>query len=302
MPRPTPLPSLRTLRALLGLVLVSAVMLLGAQAPGSGQGPQPQVVAPERSVDILRLRQLRHASLTDPAAAIPALVNLSRGARDDDVRQRASVLLLDSLARAPGAQAQELDAAIRYIYVSSEDPKLRERALLTLLARQLEELPEGAQGAFLAAILPQVLRSSQRHRLPPSVALAQAVLESGWGRSRLARDHNNLFGVKSGGAAGGVTMATQEHRDGAEARVRSRFRSFEGVDQSIEHHARLLGDDRRYAPAREHWTDWRAFLGQLAPTYATDPAYARRVAQLVERYELDRWDPMVQAAAVNDGD
>jgi hypothetical protein len=300
MRSPPPLPSLRTLRALLGLVLMSTVMLLGAQAPRPDTAPAHSTASPERSLDILRLRQARYVSLDDPATAIPALIDISRGARDDDVRHRAEVLLLDSLARAPGAEAQELDAAIRYIYVSSDDPMLRERALLTLLARQLEELPEGAQGAFLAAILPQVLRSSQRHRLPPSVALAQAVLESGWGRSRLARDHHNLFGVKAGGSHGGITMPTQEHRDGVDARVRSRFRSFEGVDQSIEHHARLLGDDERYAPAREHWTDWRAFLQQIAPTYATDPAYARRVAQLVERYDLDRWDPLVQAAAVND--
>jgi hypothetical protein len=297
-----PLPSIHALRALLGTVLLGALILLGTLAPRAPVPPEePRAPALERRVEILRLNQARQVSATTPGRALPALIALTRGSRYDDLRQQAAESLLDAVTRAPSARCEGLDAAIRYVYVSAEDPILRERALLFLLSGQLEQLPEGAQGAFLAAILPQVLRSSQRHRLPPSVALAQAVLESGWGRSRLAREHHNLFGVKAGGHQGGVAMPTREHLEGGEAMVHSRFRAFADTGQSIEHHARLLAGDQRYAAARANWSDWRGFLRQLAPTYATDPAYAQRVAQLVERYHLDRWDPLVQAAAVNDG-
>jgi hypothetical protein len=284
---------------LLGLVLTGAILLLGAQLPSDPGGPpMPAAILddPVRRLDIQRLRVVRRHSLVAPGAAVPALNALCRGAHDEDVRARAAALLLDTVTRAPEISDQEITATIRHIYVTTGDDGLRERALLTLLSLQLDELPEGARGAFLAAILPQVLRSSQRHRIPPSVSLAQAVLESGWGRSSLAQDHHNLFGVKAGQGQTAVAMSTVEHEEGGARRVVSSFRRFDRPAASIEHHAELLAEDPRYAEARAHWTDWRAFLRLLAPTYATDPHYAQRVAQLVEDYELDRWDPLVRSA------
>ncbi len=299
-----PIMSLRTLRASLTALLVSLVAVVGAGVPS----PEPTEAASmsaswesaARHTDIQRLSHAQWLSLQAPAAAMPLLTDLVRGAHDEDVRERATALLLDTLTREPGCTAEGLDATLRYVYVSASDEQQSERAMLMLLARQVDDLPEGAQGAFIQAILPQVIRAARRHQLPPSVTLAQAVHESGWGRSRLARDHHNLFGVKAGRSKASVTMSTQEHQDGVDRRVRSRFRSFEGVEQSIEHHAELLSGDRRYAEARYHWSDWRAFLENLAPTYATDPAYAKRISRIVERYELDRWDDLVRAGAVQD--
>jgi hypothetical protein len=296
-----PLPSLSLLRAALTALALMALCALGSQARGVSEEPhRPAVEESARRLAIQQLRILRLTSLHHPDRAIPPLVELGRGALDDDLRLRAQELLMDSVTRAPLDEAEGLDAALRWVWVSSPDPQLRQRALLLLLARQLEDLPSGTQGAFLAAILPQVLRSSRQHQLPPSVALAQAVLESGWGRSRLAREHHNLFGVKAWSAEDGVAMSTREHRDGRDQRVLARFRAFAGVEESIEHHAELLAEDRRYAEARARWSDWQGFLDHLAPRYATDPAYAMRVSQIVERYDLDRWDSLTRCAAVHD--
>jgi len=299
-----PLPTLRCIRSFFTVLAVAALCLLGAQvratAGDASLEPAAQVGSPTRSVDIWLLDYAQRLSRQTPEAALPLLTDLARGSLEDDVRQRAAVLILDCITRSPGAALEGKGATLRYVYVTAEDEQVRQRALLFLLALQVDELPEGAQGAFLTAILPQVLDSARKHQLPASVTLAQAVLESGWGRSRLAREHNNLFGVKAGASQAAVTMATREHQDGEFLRIRSRFRSFDGMDQSIEHHAELLAGDRRYAAARDVWSDWRSFLAKLAPTYATDPAYAKNIARLVERYELDRWDGLVQAGAVHD--
>jgi flagellum-specific peptidoglycan hydrolase FlgJ len=293
----------------IGLALLLLVLLSGnagqlgvftTQRQASRGAGSPGLVDGIRPMEIQQLRVASRVALSAPDQAIPALSELARGALGDDVRQRAAAKLLDAVTRSPGSSSPQLDATLRWIYISAEDRQLRQRALLLLLARQVEELPAGGQGAFLAAILPQVLRSSRAHQLPPSVALGQAVLESGWGRSRLARDHNNLFGVKAGRSDLAVAMSTTEHSGGVAQRVDARFRTFDGLHQSIEHHARLLAEDRRYADARDHWVDWRAFLDELAPTYATDPAYARRVSQVVERYGLDRWDGLLRAATAYD--
>ena len=66
--------------------------------------------------------------------------------------------------------------------------------------------------------------------VPASVTVAQAILESDWGRSRLTRQGNNLFGIKALGGASGpagvVSLATWEHFDGSDVVVQAPFRAY----------------------------------------------------------------------------
>ena len=129
--------------------------------------------------------------------------------------------------------------------------------------------------------------------VPASVTMAQAIQESGWGRSGLAEGHNNLFGVKAGGVDEAVEMQTEEFSQGERRSVRARFRTFLTRSEAVMHHGALLSADYRYADARENGAHWRSFLSHMAPVYASDPEYAERVGWLIERYDLDRWDPLV---------
>lgn len=289
---------------MLAVFLLGTLALLGALAAPLVQDTRaavsPSAQDVTRARDIQLLERAWFLSVEAPAAAVPALEDLILGSSDQDVRERAAELLLDTITRNPGCSNEGLEPTLRNVYVNAQDEQLRQRALLFLLGRQVDELPPGAQGAFLKAILPQVISAARRHQLPPSVTLAQAVHESGWGRSRLATEHHNLFGVKAGKSHRAVTMPTREHQEGATSSVRSRFRTFTNLGESIEHHATLLAQDRRYAQAHGHWADWRAFLARMAPTYATDPSYAAYLAVLVDRYELDRWDSLVRDGAVHD--
>lgn len=146
--------------------------------------------------------------------------------------------------------------------------------------------PDDHRGAFLRAVAPDALRSARQHGGFPSLVMAQAILESGWGRSRLARAHGNLFGIKGPG----VELPT---REGASLHTRATFRVYDSWGASIDDHGRLLATDARYEGVRAAG-DWRDALAELAPVYATDPAYETRVASLIERYELDRWDARVR--------
>ncbi len=298
-------------RLLACLLAMALLLLLGADAGeratrakptglATHQGPDGQALA--RRVEIQRLRLAGRVSLEDPNCGLPALMNLALGAQDEDVRQRAGSLLLDGVTRHPMVQVDGLDGALRHLWITQKSRQQRQRSLILLLAHGEPVLPPGAKGTFLATLLPAVLDSSRAHRLPPSVALGQAIHESGWGQSRLARQHHNLFGVKSGAQQGGVVLPTTEQVGADTVRLRSRFRSYSGIAGSIEQHAELLGEDRRYEEARARWSDWRAFLAQVAPRYATDPEYAQRVTAIVERYRLDRWDDLVREAARWDAD
>ena len=123
--------------------------------------------------------------------------------------------------------------------------------------------------------------------------MAQAIQESGWGRSQLAQQHHNLFGVKASSSQSSVRYQTGEFTQGQRTMVEARFRTFSSPDAAIHHHGELFTHDERYAAALANGAHWRVFLSNMAPIYASDPAYEERVGWLIERYQLDRWDPLV---------
>src|SRR3954452_6019445 len=86
-------------------------------------------------------------------------------------------------------------------------------------------------------------------RLRKSVTLAQAILESDWGRSKLTREANNLFGIKaqSGpGSAGVYEINTWEVYGGQNATVLAGFRAYTTLADSIVDHGRWFHDNSRY--------------------------------------------------------
>lgn len=181
--------------------------------------------------------------------------------------------------------------------LSSTDDAARAEGARELIAAIEAEWPDDHRRAFLVQIAPEALQSAIDHCVPPSVTVGQAILESGWGRSALARRHHNLFGVKAGGSAPAVELPTMEHAPDGTRDERARFRTYADWAESLAHHDRLLAQDPRYAAARPHWDHWPMFLATVAPTYASDPAYVARVSALVRDYRLDAWDALVTRLA-----
>ena len=183
--------------------------------------------------------------------------------------------------------------SLESLFVDSANPVLASAAVSRLVQEQSLDWPVGYRRDFLGSLSEQAIESGVENQLPPSVTLAQAVLESGWGRSGLATKHNNLFGVKSGSHSDGVVLSSWEGGGAQRSRVASRFRAYDDWSESLVHHNLLISTDRRYVTARTAWKDWEAYIDELAPVYATDPEYVDRVSQIVQRYDLDAWDDLV---------
>ena len=185
------------------------------------------------------------------------------------------------------------ESILSQVVRDARDSEMRMRAA-TLLVRLGEHAwPADHRRNFLSTIAATALESGRRHTIPPSVIMAQAALESGWGRSALARHHNNIFGIKAGKPHRSIELNTLEFgRKGAHI-VPASFRVFGSIEESIHHPGRLLSTDKRYAATQTVGGNWRAFVAQLAPIYASDPAYAARLTQIIERYKLDRWDHII---------
>ncbi len=122
------------------------------------------------------------------------------------------------------------------------------------------------------------------------MAIAQAILESGWGKSGLAANNHNLFGIKGKGPAGTVVLNTKEYRAGAERMERHGFRAYHSDDESLVDHARLLSTSRYYRTAMSHRDDSERFAHDLTGVYCPNPEYGKRLVQIMRQYDLDRFD------------
>jgi len=147
----------------------------------------------------------------------------------------------------------------------------------------------GSREAFIRAIRPAAERAAEALGVSPRSIMAQAALETGWGRSMptdaSGRPSYNLFGIKATGGWMGPVMvsSTTEFVGAAPERRSERFRSYENFEHSISDHARLLGRSPRYAEALNSGDDVAAYATALQRGgYATDPQYAKKLVSVAE--------------------
>ena len=154
--------------------------------------------------------------------------------------------------------------------------------------------PDTIQERFIADVAAAAQTSQQETGVPASVTLAQAMLESDLGRSALAQEAKNYFGIKASGSpgpAGVVYMDTREVIGGASVTVRAPFRAYNTVAESFTDHGLYLRDTPRYAEAMKHTDDPRLFARLIQQAgYATDPQYAAKLIRLMDTYNLYQYD------------
>ena len=129
----------------------------------------------------------------------------------------------------------------------------------------------------------------------PSITVAQAILESGWGQSILtSAPYYNLFGIKQGTGWQGaiVNMKTSEYVNGKWVTISAPFRAYSSQMASFQDHTKFLLTNSRYAGNgvinAKNYVNMAN--GLQAAGYATDPTYANRLINLVERYNLQSLD------------
>ena len=101
-----------------------------------------------------------------------------------------------------------------------------------------------SQQAFINKIKKGAIANYEKYGILPSVTIAQAVLESNWGRSGLTKDHNNLFGIKGHNWDGATAnMKTKENYND---HINSDFRVYASLEDSIKDHGQFLAENKRY--------------------------------------------------------
>lgn len=150
------------------------------------------------------------------------------------------------------------------------------------------------QQAFIDLIAGSARQSFLTHHLFPSVTIAQAILESGWGQKvpvdpATGRSSYNLFGIKGTGQAGSVTVLSKEVENGVTVERPSLFRAYYNYQQSFDDHAQFL-QKPNYKSVLTSATPEQAAQELEKAGYATDPQYAEKLIRLIRTYNLTRYD------------
>jgi flagellum-specific peptidoglycan hydrolase FlgJ len=147
-----------------------------------------------------------------------------------------------------------------------------------------------AQQAFINEVVPGAVATQRRYGVPAAVTIAQAIDESGWGQSVLASQDNNLFGIKGTGPAGSDSLPTQEYENGQWVTTTAPFRVYHTFAESINDHGELLATSGYYTQAMAERNDPDSFAEALTGVYATNPEYGTDLIQLMQQYDLYRYD------------
>lgn len=147
---------------------------------------------------------------------------------------------------------------------------------------------------FVATLLPMAEKAARRLGVEPRYLVAQAALETGWGKSMIRQqdgsNSHNLFGIKATGWKGeSAQVTTTEYVNGQATRQVAGFRAYDSFEQSFEDYVSLLQNNDRYRTALQVAStsgDSAGFVRELQKAgYATDPNYARKINQIAQKMQ-----------------
>ena len=147
---------------------------------------------------------------------------------------------------------------------------------------------KGYQLDFLNLVAVPSIAQDLGHKLPAEVMIAQAILESGWGKSNLSKKSNNYFGIKEyrRGFKKGV-YETEEYVKGKTIKVNASFRVYETPAHCFADRAEWFITNKRYRKILKKELDCDDFIKVLKKKgYATDPNYDKNLKRIVKKYKL----------------
>lgn len=151
---------------------------------------------------------------------------------------------------------------------------------------------EGAH-PFISRLLRPAQAAAQQSGLHPHLILAQAALESGWGKREIpAADgspSHNLFGIKATGDWRGKTteITTTEYINGVKQKVKAAFRVYDSYEHALSDYAKLLTKNPRYRGVVQSDSAEQGAKALQAGGYATDPAYAKKLITIIQKVKGD---------------
>jgi flagellar protein FlgJ len=152
------------------------------------------------------------------------------------------------------------------------------------------DLKSGSPESFVNELWPLAEQHARDLGVKPQVLLAQAALETGWGKHVINRtDGNssfNLFNIKADQRWQGdkAQVATLEYRNGVAKKEQASFRAYDSFAQSFSDYVSFVKNSPRYEQAVKHAANAERYVDELHQAgYATDPQYADKIKSIMQR-------------------
>ncbi|CCQ09766.1 Flagellar protein FlgJ [peptidoglycan hydrolase] [Pseudoalteromonas luteoviolacea B = ATCC 29581] len=160
--------------------------------------------------------------------------------------------------------------------------------------------------SFVEQVWDYAKAAAQKIGLDPEVMVAQAALETGWGKHVIkhpdGKSSNNLFNIKADRSWDGANAQKQtlEFEKGLPVKKQASFRAYESIKDSIDDFVNFLQANPRYEKALEKTSDSMSFLNELQRAgYATDPNYANKIKHVLERTDFKSMLGSIVSRGVN---
>lgn len=157
--------------------------------------------------------------------------------------------------------------------------------LFSVANHAIAEEPKSSAADYIQKWHKEAISQMVKYKVPASITLAQGLLESGNGNSRLATQANNHFGIKCHSDWKGPTMKEDDETKN------ECFRKYDSAEQSFEDHSIFL-TKKRYEPLFQlKISDYKGWAHGLKKCgYATNPKYPQLLINLIEQYDLTKYD------------
>ena len=238
--------------------------------------PHMNPVAVDRQRDDTALLNMRRLAWPATAAG-RSLAGIGAAAQET---------LRNGLVQNPTDIRQDWQAARSY-------PAPRERSIdvagVTATAADLNRKQFASPEEFVATMMPMAEQAAKTLGVDPRYLVAQAALETGWGKSIIrggeGGSSHNLFGIKAHGWGGASTkVTTSEFVQGVKVKEKADFRSYDSFEQSFNDYVSFLQSNGRYSQALQSTANPERFVGELQRAgYATDPNYAKKISQIAQK-------------------
>lgn len=153
--------------------------------------------------------------------------------------------------------------------------------------KNLDSRPIQSAEDFVQKLYPYAEQAAKDLGVSPKVLLAQAALETGWGRSVIKHSDGsssfNLFNIKAGKSWQGeqTRVSTLEYENGVMRKEKAGFRSYDSYQESFNDYVNFIKNNPRYHNALQHAGNNERYLQELQRAgYATDPSYARKIMSI----------------------
>lgn len=148
---------------------------------------------------------------------------------------------------------------------------------------------------FIETIASEAIEGYKEYKILPSLTIAQAILESSWGKSALSLEANNLFGIKAydDWSGSSIQKHTKEYIKGQTVVICANFKVYDSCSESIKDHNYLLSSDR-YKAVRDANNYVEACYAIYNCGYASSPNYTNSLIKIIDTYKLYNYDTLAK--------